>query len=232
MNRAQLEIQRFISVFLYYQKEVRMIKEKKEKDRTKTDNIAKLGSLASKIFTPKARITKTSIKRSIEQAKKKGTNPLFALKLDFNRDFAELERFLEDCIMINYDGTKTTKVPLSFVSSVTDVQTVESRTNRVLDCLNRLSLLENKLTLKIDFVEPIQEEPKHEDDEKENGWLYSFLSNQWFRLIGIAFEFFLIILAILTERNIGVRITAIVLACLIFLIGLVGLGLNLLKRKE
>ncbi len=116
MDKAQQEVQRNISIFRHYQDEIRKVKEQKEKDKVQTDNIAKLGSFVSKILIPQARITQTGLKRTIGQAKKKRNDPLFSLKLNFNIDFTELERFLEDCIIIKYDGSKTAKDPLSYIS--------------------------------------------------------------------------------------------------------------------
>lgn len=232
MNKAQQEVQRNSSLFRHYQDEIRRVKEQKEKDKVQTDNIAKLGSFMSKMLIPRARITQTGLKRTIGQAKKKRADPLFSLKLNFNRDFAELERFLEDCIIIKYDDSKTAKDPLSYISHVSKVQTVESRVKRVLDGLNRLSLQGNNLILKANFVEPKQEEQEPDIDEvKKPNWLYSFLSDNWLILVGIAFEIFLILLAILIKQNIAVRITAIVFASLFFLGGSFGLYLNFRKNK-
>ncbi len=98
--------------------------------------------------------------------------------------------------------------------------------------MNRLSLQSNNLILEADFVEPKQEEQESDIDEvKKPNWLYSFLSDKWLILVSIAFEIFLIPLAILIEQNIAGRITAIVFASLFFLGGSFGLYLNYRKNK-
>ena len=111
------------------------------------------------------------------------------------------------------------------------VQTVESRVNRVLDALNRLALIGNNLILRVDYIEFETKEPPIEEleDIKKN-WFHSVIIENWIIFTSIGFEFILIPLAFLVESNIAARISLIVFAVLFFLIGIIGLVLNLKKK--
>ena len=164
--KAQQEIERYLSIFRYYQNQIDNIKELKETEEYRKNMVVNFGSLLSRQLIPDARISKKDIRDTVERIRKRSRDPLFQLRRAFIQDFNDLEQLLEECVILKFDGTRIQRQPISYVSQVNRVQKLETKLSYVLEGLERLTLLRNNLMLKKEYKK-IKEEKIREKEEKK-----------------------------------------------------------------
>ncbi|MHA1829565.1 MAG: AlbA family DNA-binding domain-containing protein [Candidatus Heimdallarchaeaceae archaeon] len=159
MSRANDKLKEYRSLFRNYKLEQEQIEiEQENKKRTKRV----MPDLFSFTFGVRKKYTREAMK-FIPSEK---DEPFENWKRAFERDFRGLEIFLSECIILNVNGTKSPRSPVSYISSVHRVKLPKTKISRVLEGIEKLLLLGDSLIYEEDYVP--KERRKFTKEEKRS----------------------------------------------------------------